>query len=205
MGALEALQNVAGEQRPRLFKRIAPESSKFSMLMYGERLRDQLENVVEALASDSTSRQAVAQVWWPGDLGSGDESNLCTIGLQLIARDGRLHCFTHMRSNDAWWGMAYDLFQFAQVQASVANCLGLDLGWYVHSANSAHLYERHFEAARQLEPPVDRPPMAIRGVGRPGFSWSHIVDRARLILDGVLPIHPTGSERWLHVQLRPYQ
>lgn len=208
MAALETLQNVAGRSYPGLFSRIAPLSSKASRLMYGERLAGQMPLVVTKLRADPSTRQAVALVWHPDDPGGGDEENLCTIGLQYVLRNGRLDAATFMRSNDAWWGLAYDIPQFAQLQVTVANVLGVEPGRYVHHATSMHLYDRHLaQAALLLDPPrgysTQQP---LRGIGTPGIlrSWRDASLRARAILDGRMPKHPTPTEMWYAEKLAPY-
>lgn len=49
-----------------------------------------------------------------------------------------------MRSNDAIWGLPYDVFFFSMLQERLAQELGMRLGRYSHFATSLHVYERHF-------------------------------------------------------------
>jgi thymidylate synthase len=207
VGALEALQNISGTSALEVFRRIVPASAKWDddTPTYGTRLGGQLGQCVERLRDDPESRQAVALIWREWDMTGGQAHNLCTIGLQFLLRDGVVHTFAHMRSNDAWWGLCYDLFQFCQLGASVANALGTVPGDYYHSANSMHLYERHWAVAGQLHDPDPVPHEPLFGVGRRGVDdWRSITGRARSIIDGVLPEDPTHSERWYFETLQPY-
>jgi thymidylate synthase len=210
IGYGEALQCVAGVSAPGLMADISSgfpsPSSRWStdVPTYGERLaqHDQLGAVVRKLLADPDSRQAVALVWRAGDiedyyrtetdldgqdrpvLVKSQASNLCTIGLQFLIRGRALHMAAHMRSNDAWHGLPYDLFQFAAVQASVARSLDVEVGTYVHLANSLHLYERHWEQAAALErtdQPARRRPLAV---GRYCDDWPTIRERAAKLLRG---------------------
>jgi hypothetical protein len=58
-----------------------------------------------------------------------------------------------MRSADAVWGLTYDLFSFTLLQEMMLNELrssgmdDLELGEYIHTAGSLHIYERHFGMA----------------------------------------------------------
>jgi thymidylate synthase len=207
IGVLEALQNVSGVSALPVFRRMVPAASKWDddTPTYGERLGSQLDAVVRRLRIDPESRQAVALIWREDDIDGGQASNLCTIGLQFLLRDGQLHAFAHMRSNDAWWGLCYDLFQFCQVQCSLANSLGVAPGRYHHSANSMHLYERHWVQAAALSEPVrgyyDQP---VLGVGRKDDSWATVRARALTIIRGIEPAGATTSERWMHEVLSPY-
>jgi thymidylate synthase len=192
IGYGEALQCIAGFGAPGLMADISSgfpsPSSRWAadVPTYGQRLgeNDQLGAVVRKLSADPDSRQAVALIWRHYDMELGQASNLCTIGLQFLLRGGRLHMAAHMRSNDAWHGLPYDLFQFAAVQASVARSLDVEVGTYVHTANSLHLYERHFEAAAELEraaQPARQRPLAV---GRYCDDWPTIQGRAAKLLRG---------------------
>ena len=55
-----------------------------------------------------------------------------------------------MRSNDAVWGLPYDVFLFTFIQELLSVRLGVQLGTYFHFATSLHIYERHFELAREV-------------------------------------------------------
>jgi thymidylate synthase len=55
-----------------------------------------------------------------------------------------------MRSNDAIWGVPYDIFLFSTFHEMMALQLGLDLGDYHHYAASLHIYERHFKLATMI-------------------------------------------------------
>jgi thymidylate synthase len=212
IAAAEALQNVAGVAMPGLMHRI----SKFfpaptarwdkGIETYGPRIGPQMNDVVELLRRDPESREAVASIWRSGDIVGGQAHNLCAVSLQFLVRDGAVDLLAYMRSNDAWYGLCYDLFQFAQVQATVARCLELAVGRYFHTAASLHLYERHVEAASELTPPRagDEGPM-LTGIGwRSGQPWSIARARALTLLTGGLPAFATPTEQWYADTLAPY-
>src|SRR5206468_2212365 len=74
----------------------------------------------------------------------------CATSLQFLLRDGVLDAVLTMRSNDAVWGMPYDIFLFTFLQELMALELGVGLGAYHHFASSLHIYERHVALARRV-------------------------------------------------------
>jgi thymidylate synthase len=210
MAALESLQNIGGVERPDLFQSIAPTSAKFSMLVYGERLAKQMPKVEALLRRDPHSRQAVVTVWHKGLLDDEEAgSNHCALTLQFLLRYDRLDMSVSMRSNDAFWGLTYDLPQFAQVQATLAGVLDVEVGMLVWHAASMHLYERHWPVIEQFTCPPILPNAEYGGIvrnlnGVSGNSWAEAAARARAILDGVKPHDATMTERWMWEQIFPH-
>lgn len=141
---------------------------------YGYRLarqfggRCQLENIIRMLQADPMSRQAVITLYDAGmdqeKATSGDKKDIpCTLSLNFILRDGKLNCQGTMRSNDIWLGLPHDIWAFTSIQLLVAEALGVEVGWYQHSAMSLHLYDRNRakaeEAARYDMLGYERGPM----------------------------------------------
>jgi thymidylate synthase len=119
---------------------------------YGERLCwldgvNQLETVIALLKERPTSRRAVIQLFRAADLEKNYASIPCTCTLQFLARDGLLHMFVSMRSNDAYVGLPHDVFAFTMLQELVARSVGLEVGEYKHFAGSLHLYEADVHSA----------------------------------------------------------
>jgi thymidylate synthase len=120
---------------------------------YGPRLfrmrhQDQVANVLSLLKSRPTSRRAVIQIFDATDLAAPHKDVPCTCTLQFVVREGRLHLFTAMRSNDAYFGLPHDIFAFTMLQEIMARSLGVEVGNYKHAVGSLHLYKRHRKAAR---------------------------------------------------------
>ena len=63
---------------------------------------------------------------------------------------GALHLHNIVRSNDLMLGCPADVAGFALLQRMLAARLGLAVGKYTHSISNAHIYDLHFEAAREL-------------------------------------------------------
>lgn len=127
---------------------------------YGPKIMDQLPWVAEQIKNDPSTRQAVLTIWRerPGPT----KDYPCTLGAQWILRqhDGEtyLHCQVTMRSSDAWLGVPYDINNFAVQTAFLIAYLRtayplvftqpIKLGQLTFTAGSQHLYEEHWEAAK---------------------------------------------------------
>jgi thymidylate synthase len=123
---------------------------------YGPRIRrwativDQLDRVRQLLLKDPDTRQAVVQVFDPVHDWDGARDVPCTIGYRFFIREGNLQLHTTMRSQDVWLGMPYDVFANTVLQELMAGWVGAELGVYVHTVDSLHLYECDLQAATRL-------------------------------------------------------
>ncbi len=212
----EFLQLVGGFSEPDVMVDIAPNFERFLddgrfWGAYGERSQSpgfvgarsdsQFADVVRKLTDDPGSRQAVVTLWNPQrDNVEGKHDYPCTLSLQFRIREERLELTTTMRSNDVWWGWSYDLFQFTQLQHTVANCLGLEAGHYHHFVNSLHIYERDIDAALQLHEDhiIYREPLL--GIGSEGElgngSWEYYRDLAHELFYDNEYTNPTPTEEY---------
>ena len=124
---------------------------------YGSRLRnpsvngpDQLAQCMTLLQRDPHTRQAVMTIWDPAqDLCSTTKDKPCNNWLHFMLRNERLDLTVVTRSNDVWWGIPYNVFNWTQLQCVVAARLGVEPGVYTHFTDSLHLYEK--DRARALD------------------------------------------------------
>lgn len=122
----------------------------------------QWEVAKKTLKEDPDSRRAIMLINQPEDEVSawvhGSKDVPCTLSFQFFIRDGKLDLHAHMRSNDVMWGLTYDLFSFTLFQECMLLELrnmdekfkDLQLGRYIHTAGSLHLYEQHFKQADDI-------------------------------------------------------
>lgn len=108
---------------------------------------NQWNYVKKLLTKDPNTRQAVIHIKTPND--SETKDTPCTVYLQFFIRKGKLNLSVHMRSNDIWMGVPYDMFSFCFLQMKMAMELGVEIGEYTHYAGSLHMYERDFLAAKE--------------------------------------------------------
>lgn len=158
VAAAEALQLIGGFSDPAFAVEHAPKLKAFLNERgefdgaYGPRVAGQYAHLVDRLKSDSLTRQAVLQIWQQRDLERlGSHDYPCTLSLGFAIRRDQLNLSVVMRSNDVNWGFKNDIFQFTQLQCSIANILGIPAGVYRHTAFSMHLYERDWPWAEELD------------------------------------------------------
>lgn len=108
---------------------------------------DQWEHVKSLLQKDPNSRQAVIHIKDADNKPTKDTP--CTMYLQFLLRNNKLNLSVHMRSNDIWMGVPYDMFSFCFLQMKMAMELGVEIGQYTHYAGSLHLYQRDYETAKK--------------------------------------------------------
>lgn len=202
IAAVEAIQLCGGFSDYELVRRVAPQLIRFGDQgffwgAYGPRVRHQLARVVELLERDPDTRRACVQVWDQRDLFVEDALDIpCTAFLQFMVREEHLELHTTMRSNDAWLGLPYDVFQFTQLQHTVAGALKLPTGTYFHHATSLHLYDRDVVKLDSLKVNESAEPPEITGFYIGGY-WSieRLMERARMLAHGAVP--PTSeTEKW---------
>lgn len=160
IAAIEALQLIAGWPMPELVLAASPMFENFTEPdgsfhgAYGARIGRQTQEVITKLRRDKHTRQAVITLWDPlKDNGPGRRDYPCTIALGFRIRRELLDLSVLMRSNDVWLGTAYDVFQFTQLQWSIAHELDLGVGRYSHTAWSLHVYERDMPKLALLHKP----------------------------------------------------
>jgi hypothetical protein len=156
--AAEFFHMMAGADEARFLVSIVPKMENFSDMdtntiigAYGPRVDGVLSKVIELLERDKDSRQAVVPIFRSNDISRIDGIMPCTLSIQFLNRENRLHAIANMRSNDAVWGLTYDVFSFTMLQEVVAVSLGLELGEYRHNDGSLHLYlDRDRELVNKL-------------------------------------------------------
>ena len=152
--AAEAAWILSGDNRVSTISPFSRNISNFSddgetfFGAYGPKIMDQLAHVVKTLELDPDSRQAVINIWRENPPPSKDIP--CSISVQFLIRNNKLHCQYTMRSSDAWLGWVYDVFNFSMLSGVVLLGLGhkfpqLELGFLTLTAGSQHLYDRDRE------------------------------------------------------------
>mgnify|MGYP003298662080 CR=1 FL=1 len=115
---------------------------------------NQFEYCYELLRDTPNTRQAIIHIKTPRDTRRYPTKDLnCTVYCQFFIRnvEGKPTLFmsTHMRSNDLWMGVPYDMFFFMNLQVLMAMKLGVNIGSYTHYAGSLHMYERDYISSKK--------------------------------------------------------
>lgn len=110
----------------------------------------QFEWCEDSLKSDPDTRQAVMNYNQPQHKYKGNLDYPCTISQSFRGRDEYLDTLVHMRSNDIILGFTNDAPFFIHLQKLMAEKVGLKPGPYSHTAESLHVYERHFDMIEKI-------------------------------------------------------
>jgi thymidylate synthase len=138
------------DYHPEIEKKLKPYSDNGSVMAgaYGPRIQEQLNWVIDQLRKDQDTRQAVLTIWDRCPRPSKDIP--CTVSMQFLVRDNKVHLVVFMRSSDVWMGLPYDMFSFSMVAHEVGAALGIELGDCYITAGSSHLYESNWIDASNI-------------------------------------------------------
>jgi thymidylate synthase len=120
---------------------------------------------IEELTRDPDSRRACITILDHTHLDAKEKDVPCTGYLNFRIRENKLNMSVRMRSQDCLFGLSNDLPCFSFMQEILYRFLasrfeGLEMGSYHHTADSFHVYERHFEMLDKLcDPAVEFTPI----------------------------------------------
>lgn len=111
--------------------------------------------ILAQLREDKDSRRASTIIVEREHLDLKQKDVPCTAYLNFRIRENKLNMSVHMRSQDAIFGMGNDAPAFSFFQEMILNAIKpwypeLEMGTYHHTADSFHVYGRHYEMLEQL-------------------------------------------------------
>lgn len=203
----EAVQLVGGFSSAALMRVVQPRFEQFmddGILhgAYGPRLMAQMMKIEKILRDEPYSRQAVGAIWdnnkdpYLRGTNTLAKDVPCTIAVQFLYRDSRLHGRFVMRSNDCYWGVAYDFYQFATLTIALSEVLGYEPGSVTIQAGSLHVYERDTDAIAALHYTTNPPP-AFEYLVKTADTWFDTAVAAQDLVNGPEPELLTGPQRLL--------
>jgi thymidylate synthase len=106
------------------------------------------------IARESTG-QAILHFNRPNHQWTNNRDQPCTVFIQFIIRNKKLHLFGYMRSNDLIYGTPYNISYFIRLMHRMIAELkstypDLTIGNYTHNATSLHIYTRNFDKAKAM-------------------------------------------------------
>lgn len=116
---------------------------------------DQLSWVIEELRNDPGCHNAIVSVWNPEYLytmAKPEEANrypVCHILFQFNIKNEKLSLQLYQRTADIFLGVPFNIASYAALLHIVANILGREVGEFVHTYGDVHIYEDHFDAAKE--------------------------------------------------------
>jgi thymidylate synthase len=106
--------------------------------------------VCDTLKADPASRQAYIAMNNYSHAYPGNPDFVCTKGIQFRIKYGLVNMHVAMRSSDAIYGLGTDLPCFYTLWHMVCKELDRAPGKFIFSADSVHIYERHFEMTENI-------------------------------------------------------
>lgn len=107
---------------------------------------DQIQQAVDLIRHDPSSRRIIVSAWNVGDL---PEMHLapCHALFQFYVAKGRLSLQLYQRSADCFLGVPFNIASYALLLQMMAQVTGLEAGEFVHTLGDAHIYLNHFDQA----------------------------------------------------------
>ena len=107
---------------------------------------DQIQNVINTLKTNPTSRRMIVSAWNVADV---EDMALppCHTMFQFFVAEGKLSCQLYQRSADTFLGVPFNIASYALLTMMIAKECGLEVGDFVHTLGDAHLYLNHLDQA----------------------------------------------------------
>lgn len=141
-------------------------NSSYGHLLFGDGWDDatwegrpvsQWEWALRSMVRDPDTRQAILHINRPNHQQDWVKDFPCTLSLQMLLRDGKVHCIAHMRSNDVVKGTSFDVPMFGFFQETFVHHLNalsgrdpVGVGHLTLIANSSHLYDRDLNLVKGM-------------------------------------------------------
>lgn len=127
-----------------------------------DRVVDQLQETIEGIRTDPTSRRLLVNAWNGAEVGATEVAlPPCHTFFQFYVADGRLSLQLYQRSCDMFLGVPLNIASYSILLHMVARVTGLVPHEFVHTLGDAHIYVNHLEAVREQ---LRRTPYALPGL-----------------------------------------
>lgn len=115
---------------------------------------DQIQNVLDMLKNDPTSRRIMVSGWNVGEIQEliKDHHHApppCHSLFQFMVEGDRLSCQLYQRSADIFLGVPFNIASYALLTHMVAHVTGLKPGTFIHTFGDAHIYLNHVDQVRE--------------------------------------------------------
>ena len=119
---------------------------------------DQLQEAIDTIISNPTSRRIIVNAWNPGEVDYKDVAlPPCHAFFQFFVADGTLSLQMYQRSADMFLGVPLNIASYSLLLHMVAKITNLEVGEFVHAIGDAHIY---LDAQDQCRTQLSRTPLA---------------------------------------------
>lgn len=112
---------------------------------------DQLQQCIDLIRNEPTSRRIVMSAWNPHDQPLMALPP-CHMFCQFFVEDGELSCLMYQRSCDLGLGVPFNVASYSLLTHMIAHICHLKPGNFIHMMGDTHIYANHIEPLKtQLE------------------------------------------------------
>ncbi|OYP36724.1 thymidylate synthase [Rhodopirellula sp. MGV] len=109
---------------------------------------DQIAWVENEIRNNPLSRRLIVSAWNVSEVNRMALPPCHTL-FQFYVADNRLSCQLYQRSADVFLGVPFNIASYALLTLMMAKVTGLQPGTFVHTFGDVHLYQNHFDQARE--------------------------------------------------------
>lgn len=110
---------------------------------------DQIQDVIDEIKSNPTSRRLIVTGWNVADLRYMNLPPCHGVPFQFYVEDGKLSCQMYQRSADAFLGVPFNIASYALLTHMIAQVCDLGVGEFIHTIGDLHIYQNHLEQVKE--------------------------------------------------------
>lgn len=128
---------------------------------------DQLQNSIDLIKEEPTSRRNVISLWNAGDmLQEGSKVVLPSCHgsiIQFYVRNNTLSCMVTQRSADLYLGLPINIASYALLTHMVAQVTGIEVGMLIMNLGDTHIYKNHIPQCKEqmTRCPIQEPKLKL--------------------------------------------
>ena len=119
---------------------------------------DQLQDLINGIKTNPTSRRHILSAWNPGELDNMALPPCHVMSQFYVSGNGNLSCILTQRSCDLFLGCGFNIASYSLLTHMIAQVCGLGVGEFIHNIADAHIYLNHID---QVKEQLSREPMPL--------------------------------------------